>query len=179
MNFTAPAFEPVVFIPAKTESEIRALPVQRIYAVAHEELPNGGNHWCLYLQFDEDRSVCIDVTPSHGIPSTVLANGSKANMLIARLRCLYSTAATHHVSLSVRDDLTVGTVVDLLVREGRERYEFDADGRGCRQWTGDQIALLEGKEYVTSAAEAEEARDAISKQYPSGAQYPLAMGAYY
>lgn len=179
MNYTPPIFQPVQFVPANEEVETRSLQVQAIYAVAHEPLPDGANHWCFYLQTSEITSVSIDATPTHSVPSTILQNGSKANMIITALPYLIPPLAFKEIRLSVCAGLTVGRVVDLLIQSGRSKYEFNSEGRGCRMWTTDQVALFEGQRIITNAAEAAEARNAILMEYPSKEPFPLDVGAYY
>ncbi|KAH6701275.1 hypothetical protein BKA61DRAFT_620430 [Leptodontidium sp. MPI-SDFR-AT-0119] len=179
MNYTPPAFQPVIYIPVGGEAKIRGLQVQKIYAVAHDVLENGGNHWCLYLQTADHQSVCIDSTPTYSVPSTVLHDGSKANIVISHLNNCLPISAMCAVPLTVCVNLTVGSVLELFIHSGRHNYEFDSQGRGCRQWTSDQITLLEAQHYITSASEANAARNAILIQYPSGANYALVPGAYY
>lgn len=73
----------------------------------------------------------------------------------------------------------MGGVLDVLVRGGRERYEFNDEGRGCRMWVSGVVALLVGEGVVVHAGEAEEARRAILMEFPSGEPFPLDVGAYY
>ncbi|OBT66618.1 hypothetical protein VE03_03942 [Pseudogymnoascus sp. 23342-1-I1] len=179
MNYTPPPFQPIHFVPANDEAEIRNRPLLALHLVAHEPLTNGANHWSFYLQTTPSTSITLDATPSHTIPSTVLFNGSKAHLTISALPYLYPESATKVVSLSVREGLTVGGLVDLVVGEGRARYEFNGEGRGCRMWTTDLVTLFEGLGVVTDKAQAEEARRAIATEYPSGKAFPLDVGAYY
>ena len=142
MNYTLPAFQPIHFVPTDEEVEIRSRQVQAIYVVAHEPLPDGANHWCLYLQTSETTVVSIDATPTYSVPSTILQNGSKANLIITALPYLISTSSHKDVRLSVCAGLTVGRVVDILIQSGRSKYKFNSEGRGCRMWTTDQVTLL-------------------------------------
>lgn len=179
MNYKPPAFQSIHFVPADSEVEIRSRQVQAIYVVAHDTLPNGGNHWCFYFQSSESASICIDMTPTYSLPSTALHDGSKGNIIISALSCIYPSSATKTIRLSVCANLTVGRVVDLLIQSGRDKYEFDSEGRGCRMWTTDQVNLLEKQQMITNSAQAAETRNAILTQYPSETPYPLVMGTYY
>ena len=179
MNYTPPPFQPIRFIPSFKEAEARSHQVWAIYVVGHDRLDGGANHWCFYLQIGAAASVRVDATPTHSIPSTVLQNGSKANIVISTLPYLISSAAQKTVCLSVCANLTVGRVLDLLIQSGRTRYEFNSEGRGCRMWTTDQITLFERQGIATNAAEAAEARNAILSEYPGGKPFPLDVGAYY
>ncbi|OBT88816.1 hypothetical protein VE02_03118 [Pseudogymnoascus sp. 03VT05] len=179
MNYTPPAFQSIYFVPAYEEFEIRSRHIQAIHVVAHETLPNGGNHWCFYLKLSEAASICIDMPPTYSVPSTALQNCSKGNIIISDLSCIYPSSATKTIRLSVWANLTVGRVVDLLIQSGRDKYEFDSEGRGCRMWTTDQVNLLEKHRIITNSAQTAEARNAILTQYPSETPYPLAEGTYY
>lgn len=78
------------------------------------------------------------------MPSSVLVGGSKPYVILSEL----SAPAGQDVLLEfaagmdVRAGLKVGDVVDVLVESGREKYEFDADGVGCRFWVTEVLKLL-------------------------------------
>jgi hypothetical protein len=147
--------------------------------VGHSLLSHGGNHWCLYLQVGETQSVRIDVVPSYTQPSTILQGGSKANIVISYLEYVVSNSATCTCTMAVCSDLKVGWVLDLFINSGRHKYEFDSQGRGCRNWTQDQITLLLEQRYLTSSAEADAAKAAILIEYPTLAAHTITPGAYY
>lgn len=54
-----------------------------------------------------------------------------------------NTGFTKICQLSVRNDTTVGEIVDRLIKEGRHKYEFNPEGTGCRKWVSDQICFFQ------------------------------------
>jgi hypothetical protein len=179
MNYKPPAFQSIHFVPADSEVEIRSRQVEAIYVVAHDPLPDGANHWCFYLNLSSAASISLDMTPTYTAPSTVLHDGSKGNITISALPSTYPSSATKTICLNVCANLSVGRVIDLLIQSGRDRYDFNSEGRGCRMWTTDKITLFEGQGIITDPAQAVEARSAILAEYPSGKPFPLDVGAYY
>ncbi|KAJ5179809.1 hypothetical protein N7492_003019 [Penicillium capsulatum] len=128
MSLRSPPFQPVQFIPSALKETILSRTVSLLYAVAHETLSEGGNHWCLYLQVGPDESVCIDITPSYNIPGPKIPGESKAYMIMSLVPYLYLPSAQKAVGLQVRTGIQVQDFVDLLIQENRHRYEFDANG---------------------------------------------------
>ena len=181
-------FDPVHYIPASEEKQLRALVVENLLAVAHEPLEVGGNHWCFYLQGTE--SVCIDTVPSHVTPSTILQRGSKSYMIISKKPSPVhqhrekkdagnGTSFTKICRLPVVKNKTVGDIVDLLIQQGRHKYEFSSEGTGCRKWVSDQIWLFSSVDLITDMKELLATDDAIKCKYPSGVTHPMDEGAYY
>jgi hypothetical protein len=179
MNYTPPAFQPICYVPGNKEAEIRSCQVQEISAVAHDLLDGGANHWCFYLQISGTHTVCLGMAPTHTVPSTILPNGSKGNMIISMLPDRSLISASKTVQLDVCAGLTVGRVVDHLIQSAHSKYEFNSEGRGCRMWMTDQIALFERQGNITNSTQAEEARNAILMEYPSMRPFPIDVGAYY
>jgi hypothetical protein len=195
MNTQTPSFQPLRFIPASEKEYILNLPVHSIKAVAHERLPRGGNHWCLHLRptAGPDQAVIkIDMTPSYSVPSTVMpAGGSKGIMIISHLSTGIYPGITKAVHLNVGRDaggreLRVYDFVDLLVGEKRHCYEFNAEGQGCRFWVEHQIGLFRERGLLSALPgntyemeQVNEAKEAISMEWPGERSYPLAVGAYY
>lgn len=155
------------------------LDVYCVYAVGHSKLDQGGNHWCFYLDVDDNHSVRIDMTPSYAIPGSNIPGGSKGIMLITLLPYLYSRSSEKVVRLDVPAGVRVHNFVNLLVREKRHQYEFTEDGKGCRYWTDHQITLFQRSGLVVDPSQVTEARDSILTQYPDQVPYPLVLGSYY
>ncbi|WQF82710.1 hypothetical protein CDEST_07724 [Colletotrichum destructivum] len=147
-SFKPPPFEPVQYIPKRDRDETRGFAVLETSAVAHEPLNNGGNHWTFYLtvapnplDLEDRRLVQLDSTPS-GTPSGGGGSGSKANIVISLLEDREFSRAQCICRLKTRDSLTIGDVVDAITDHGREKYDFDDRGRGCKKWTADQMDLF-------------------------------------
>ncbi|KAJ6021998.1 hypothetical protein N7540_007502 [Penicillium herquei] len=179
MTPSAPIFQPLHFIPAIQQNEILDKKVQRMYAVAHERLAQGGNHWCFYFQVGTNSSVNLDITPSYMVPSTSISGGSKANMVLSDLMYVLSPATEKAVRLDVTPEKTVRDFVDILLQHGRHKYEFDDQGQGCRYWCYHQLDLLYQNGLLVNPPQIEEAKAAILLQWPGQQQYPLVQGGFY
>ena len=175
-------FCPIQYIPASESDTIPQWPVRTVNVTAHVLLPNGGNHWCFYLEVDNRISVWIDPSPT-GPPGTVIQGGTKANIIVSRLEDPISEQAQHTSTLNVAPESTVGNFLNVIINAGRERYEFDQLGRGCRKWVTDQIDLFLQHGLIQNAVEANAAKDAILTEFdnrcPTGRRYPLVDGEYY
>ncbi|KAE8413115.1 hypothetical protein BDV36DRAFT_300232 [Aspergillus pseudocaelatus] len=179
MNTQQHPFNPIQYIPSKVKKAILNLPILTLSAVAHEPLPQGGNHWSIYLSTSETVYIRLDMTPSYTIPATVNRGGSKGILIVSRVDGLRLGTATKVVRLDVRGGLKVSDFVDLLVKEKRHLYEFNDAGQGCRFWVYHQIDLFWDVGLVVDGGQVEEARRAILVMYPQMVVYGLVVGEYY
>lgn len=153
--------------------------VQWVEAVGHDRLPQGGNHWCFYLDIGDNRSVCLDITPSYTVPSTSIPGGSKANMIVSLLSHNISGTAQKVMRLDVSPGKTVGEIVNLIIQHGRHKYEFNDQGQGCRFWTIHQMDLFYEHGILVDRAQIQAAKATLLTQWPDQIQYPLVQGPYY
>lgn len=151
---------------------------KHILAVPHRK-QGGTNHWCFYILTSPTTSVRIDCQPSYAVPSSVLPGGSKANLIISELPYDVSRDAQARFTLDVTPGLTVGHIYDKLTQHGRQKYEFDANGVGCRCWTSGQIDLFDQIQVVVNRSQVAAAKAAILKLWPDQTPLPLDQGAYY
>ncbi|RYP76992.1 hypothetical protein DL769_003527 [Monosporascus sp. CRB-8-3] len=170
-------FQPISYIPASQRDAIRDLKANSIWAVGHELLPQGGNHWCFYIQVGNGRSVSLDTVPS-GWRGTVIPGGSKGNIIVGLQDFEAPTQAERISKLDIDDATsTVGCFLDVIVDAGRHHYEFTEAGSGCRQWTTDQIDLFYKHGLVASYHQVEQAKDDILTRWDNGRslgeKYPL------
>lgn len=56
INIQLPSFQPMRFIPSAQKVDMLNCDVLLLYAVGHDTLDEGGNHWCLYLDIGESKS---------------------------------------------------------------------------------------------------------------------------
>jgi hypothetical protein len=77
------------------------------------------------------------------------------------------------------EGLTVDEIVDLLAQSGRDKYEFIAEGIGCRGWTTDNLALLTGRKWLIGNKEVLSATADVLKLWPDGAPLAIDDGVYY
>lgn len=171
------SFQPIHFVPKHRRTEILELPVLSIKAVPHSK-NSGTNHWCLYLVTSDESSVCFNCQPSYSVPSTILPGGSKAYLVISELDCVVAEDAQAQFDLSVAPGLKVKHVYDLLVQNGRHKYEFDSNGVGCRFWTTDQINLLHQHQIIADTVQIAAAKDGILKVWPDQLPLGLDQGVY-
>ncbi|KAJ5609596.1 hypothetical protein N7528_010163 [Penicillium herquei] len=179
MKSSAPIFQPLHFIPASQQNEILDKKIQGMFAVAHERLVQGGNHWCFYFQVGTNNSVNLDMTPSYMVPSTSIPGGSKGNMVLSDLTYVISPATEKAIRLDVAPGKTVRDFVDLLLQHDRHKYEFNDQGQGCRYWCYHQLDLLYQTGLLINLLQVEEAKAAILLQWPDQQQYPLVQGGFY
>ncbi|PLN81505.1 hypothetical protein BDW42DRAFT_168841 [Aspergillus taichungensis] len=174
-----PPHEPLHFIPKSQEKHILSLPIQHILAAPHHQ-EAGTNHWCFYLATSPTTSIQLDCLPSYSVPSTVLANGSKANIVISKLDRLVSADVEATFALDVASDRTlfVRDVIDLLVENGRHRYEFDERGMGYRFWVTEQVELFLRCGVVDDAEQVEAVKAAVGTLWPEKVPLELDPGAY-
>jgi hypothetical protein len=171
-------FQAVHFVPKNRQDQILALPVKQILAVPHTQNA-GTNHWCLYRLVSREKSVQIDCQPSYSAPSTVLRGGSKANLIVSELTHKVPDDAQAEFIINVTPRLSVSRIYDLLIENGRHKYEFDADGVGCRYWTTDQLNLLHQAQFATNVSQIIAAKSGIQKLWPEQTPLALDQGAYY
>ncbi|OQE68115.1 hypothetical protein PENNAL_c0125G00094, partial [Penicillium nalgiovense] len=149
-------FQPVHYVPASRQAQMLAMPVKRILAVPHRKAGA--------------KPRCSELGPW---------GGSKANLIISELPYEISRDAQAQFILDVATGLSVRQVVGEITRYGRHKYEFDANGVGCRCWTTDQINLLYQLQFVGNASQVTAAKAGILKLWPDQTPLPLDQGAYY
>ncbi|KAL2869715.1 uncharacterized protein BJX67DRAFT_378771 [Aspergillus lucknowensis] len=173
-----PKFQAIHFIPKSRQAQILELPVHKIIAAPHSKESNT-NHWCFYLATSDSTSVCVDCQPSYSAPSTLLHGGSKGHVIISELPylCPQNTEAQFHHEAP--PNTKVKDIYNLLIENGRHKYEFDHNGVGCRYWVTDQINLLLEYRIIVNYQEAAAAKHGIKLLWPDQTPHPLDQGAYY
>ncbi|KAG2415481.1 hypothetical protein HFD88_006672 [Aspergillus terreus] len=140
MNLRPPSFKPLRFVPASKKDEILDKDVFWVDAVAHERLPQGGNHWCFYLRVSATHLIHLDMTPSYTVPSTSIAGGSKGNLVVSLLDYTISPSAQKVVRLDVLTGRTICLVSRAQIEETRAAI--------LTQWPGRmQYPLVQGGYY--------------------------------
>ncbi|KAL4912898.1 hypothetical protein BDW62DRAFT_206047 [Aspergillus aurantiobrunneus] len=173
-------FKPIQFIPKSRQTHLLSLPIQRIIAAPHHQ-DTGTNHWCFYLAVSPTTSVQLDCLPTYSIPSTTLPGGSKANVIISELDYLVSPDVEATFTLDLASDriITVKDIHDLLVENGRHKYEFDRRGVGCRFWIAQQVDLIYQSGFLVDEKQVENMKAAVVKLWPEQTPLELDQGAYY
>ncbi|RDW68973.1 uncharacterized protein DSM5745_08733 [Aspergillus mulundensis] len=178
-------FRPVHFIPQSRKEQILSLRIDRIVTGPHAQ-DAGTNHWCFYLAVSKSpaastRWIKIDCLPSYVEPSTILPGGSKANLIISELEpsTMPDIEPTFTLDLPSGSNITVNDIHDLLVDNGRHKYEFDSQGVGCRFWVTEQLGLFYEHAILGDKAQVEAVKAAIKRLWPEQTALELDRGAYY
>ncbi|PWY69006.1 hypothetical protein BO94DRAFT_590585 [Aspergillus sclerotioniger CBS 115572] len=180
MNIPSPPFHPLQFIPPTQEPTILTHPITHLLITAHEPLPRGGNHWCIYLSTTTPTtSIQIDMTPSYTVPGTTNPTGSKGIMIISTQPYTTPPRATKAFRIDIHPGYKVKDLVDLLTSEGRHQYEFTSEGEGCRFWVDQVVELIAEKGWVVDDKQVGDAREGILIKWPAGGRYGLVVGRYY
>lgn len=106
----------------------------------------------------------IDPTPT-GPTGTCIRGGIKMNLAVSLLKYIVSRQAQHITTIQAVVGATVADFIDAIEAAGRDRYEFDKDGQGCRRWTSDQIPLFLEMGLLANAADAAQASHAVLFDY--------------
>jgi hypothetical protein len=137
-----------------------------------------GNHWCLYFPGTDGESVRIDPNPDF-----LWGGGMRALIVVSQLEYLTSWSAEHISILTIAPNLKIQHIIDAITNAGRDRYEFNAAGAGCRKWINDQIQLFFDLGILVDPMEVVSAKNSLLIEYrdkrPTGRRYPLEDGGYY
>jgi hypothetical protein len=123
--------------------------VTYIHFCAHSNPENEGadgqpptNHWSLFLEIDESRSVRVDAVP--GAPHT-------PGMIILEIKNYNITERrVFNESSAVPAGTTVETILQVIIKNGRDRYMFAPVGEGCRFWMATLATDLAGAGLVSN-----------------------------
>ena len=172
----------ISYIPPSLSSTLATLPLLGIQTAAHhpDDTLNGKktNHWVLYLQISETKSVRLDISPT--------GDSTEAACLIVRkLDYVVSSNAVKICGLTVREALSVQSSIDCLESEHKERYRFTS-GQGCRFCVDSVLALLQQRQITTVESQTQTARAALQKVWggegellPDEFQSSIEQGTFY
>jgi hypothetical protein len=132
----------------------------------------------LYLRTGKNESVCVNAQPNPQQGATTIQGGSKADVIVSLMPYAMAIDKVHHVSMSITEEATVGHLIDRLVEFGRDKYEFNANSVGCRNWVTDTLTLLTQEKWLSSE-EVEVAKADIRKLWPEGTPLEIDKGGYY
>ncbi|KGO78367.1 hypothetical protein PITC_068300 [Penicillium italicum] len=181
-NLYNPEWDPIEFKPREERSEILRQPVECIRAICltPREL-NSPNIWTFFLSTSEENTTAVRLhcQPTHRRATTVLENGSKANIVFQKRSTLVPPNEELSFVLSVNPGFTVGDIHEMIVANNRHKYEIDDDGLNGRTWVYDQIGLFNQHGIFADQDEVALVIDGIQKRWPGEIPDPLEMGAYY
>lgn len=177
-------FTPLVYIPGSQKDAILARKVTDIIEIAHKKDVKPGqkgttNHWVFYLVTSPKESVRIDCTPS-GLNGATSKGSMKANIVVSALpySCSTNVEAASKTSLKPAKAITVKAIVDLITSKGLDKYDFNAEGTGCRFWNSRVLDEM-AKAGLVAAVDVAKAKASILKLWPSGKPLALDKGAFY
>ncbi|KAG6140815.1 hypothetical protein E4U28_003321 [Claviceps purpurea] len=103
------------------------------------------NHW----------SVSFETSPSHSVRLNMVLNDDKSDVLrgivlISTRECNFDRWALHTLSFPIKGTPTVEDIVNIVNRNGLQRFRFNADGQGCRFWVCTFMSHLEKEGLVES-----------------------------
>ncbi|KAH7311618.1 hypothetical protein B0I35DRAFT_67623 [Stachybotrys elegans] len=149
------------------------------YRNEHNEGDEDGNpptnHWVTSLEISEDHAVILDMAPGYG------SDGQRGKIEVWTQRYDHNGQATHadqtvqtnetihSLSFELNGRLTVQNIVDLITRNGRQRYNFTPEWEGCRYWVYTLSSDLEAQRIIQPGSAAA-VWSAVSYYYvnPSG-----------
>ncbi|CAE6536659.1 unnamed protein product [Rhizoctonia solani] len=136
------------------------------------EDPNTVLHWHIILRISETQSVLLDMPPA-GV------DGRTGILFIQS--AAESTAAEIDISAPIVGEVTVGAIIDLLLRLNRDKYRYDDSGSGCRFWCIVVLGDMEKQGYVASGTVAKFNKqiEGRSQVQPSLYPWPTREGVFY
>lgn len=173
----------VQYFPKSQKDTLLPKTVLEIIEIAHKKNPKPGqkgttNHWAFYLVVSPKQSVRVDCTPS-GLSGTSGKGTMKATIVISGLEytCSTNTEAASKTSLKPAKKITVKNVVDLITSKGLDKYDFNAQGTGCRFWNTRVLDEM-AKAGMAAPADVAKAKASILKLWPTGTALPLDQGVF-
>ena len=124
-------------------------------------------------------AIRLNCEPSYAQESTILEDGSKANISFQRRATLVPPERQLVLTLSVQPGYTVGDIYDIIVVNNRHKFEIDHNGWDCRIWVHDQIQLFDIYGVFADEDEVELAIESINSRWPGDIPDPIEDGTYY
>ncbi|KAI0430902.1 hypothetical protein F5Y09DRAFT_341225 [Xylaria sp. FL1042] len=118
------------------------------------------NHWCLFLEFGNGKSVRLEVVPGSG------SDGLRAQVRLTSRAHPCTSNYAHKVTYDLNSGVCLEDLVQICQTKGRQRYEFAEGWEGCRYWNYVFIKDLESSSILPRGA-TDQARDAMSYFYHS------------
>ncbi|KAI1271193.1 hypothetical protein F5Y07DRAFT_405865 [Xylaria sp. FL0933] len=118
------------------------------------------NHWCLFVQFANDKSVRLEVVPGYG------SDGLRAKVRLTSRTHPCTSNYAHKVTYELNSTVCLEDIVEVCQAKGRQKYEFAEGWEGCRYRNYVFIQDLESCSILPEGA-ASMARAAMSSFYHS------------
>ncbi|KAH6697073.1 hypothetical protein F5X68DRAFT_226466 [Plectosphaerella plurivora] len=161
-------FEHIMFVPMADEPQIRSLPIRDLLLVAHDvpEPVHGQTRssWSFYISVGGNIYIAVSLlkTINH---SLFTPHGRRGALIVHATTSNHFRDAQQIYRISVHPRATVNDVINAIVRSGRHRFEFDANGRGARGWFLDTIDLFHANGVITNVADAAKASEVLHLEW--------------
>ena len=132
------------------------------------------NHWSAFLQYSEKGSVQIDMVPGGG------SDGTTGMLIIESKKCVYTDKAVKKITLPTMESPLVQDIIELILKNKRDKYKFTDDFEGCRYWIQTFVSDLEEAAIIAVGSKILVA-DGLSKywRWPSGSEArPIERGTF-
>lgn len=107
---------------------------------------NSVSHWRIFLKLTENHLVIIEMAPGGGADL-------RTGLLFVKTENATSLSKDDtSISLPIMNPFSVTSVLDLIIRHGRERYRYDETISGCRFWCMTVLGDMEAEGYVADGA---------------------------
>ncbi|KAI1113632.1 hypothetical protein F5Y14DRAFT_206515 [Nemania sp. NC0429] len=153
--------------------------VVSIHLVAYPNSNNEGdeklllpptNHWCLFLELidsssGDSSSVRFDMAPGYG------SDGLRGKIEVSSKEYNCTSNRIHRITFQVIAPVSVAMIVELVQKNGRQKYQFSPEWEGCRFWNYTFLQDLE-KAGIILEGSSEKAEEALSSYFrtPSGVE---------
>ncbi|KAJ5823235.1 hypothetical protein N7447_005575, partial [Penicillium robsamsonii] len=177
-----PEWDPIKFEPEEDQFEILHQPIECIRAICLRPYRlNSPNRWTFFLSTSEENMTAIRLhcQSTYDRDTTVLENGSKANIVFQKRTTLVPLNGQLTFVLGVNPGFTVGNIHEIIVANNRHKYEIDNDGCYARTWVYDQICLFNQHGIFADQDEVALVNDGIQKRWPGEFPDPVQTGTYY
>lgn len=123
------------------------------------------NHWAAFLQLTGPSSVRLDMMPGWG------SNGLRGKIELTSKNYPLTNNAIKTLDFTTVGAPTVQQIVDLIIKNGRQKYTFAEEEEGCRYWIYTFAGDLQDAGLISDGSK-EETWDAVSKywKHPTGSE---------
>ncbi|KAJ9141807.1 hypothetical protein NKR23_g7729 [Pleurostoma richardsiae] len=123
------------------------------------------NHWTMCLQLTWQSAVMLDMVPGYG------SDGLRGKIEASSLRQPYTEETLNALSFKPAKPITIGDVMQLIIENGRDAFNFSPEWEGCRFWMSVVVSDLEDGGLIQEGS-ARAAREALLKYWrnPEGSE---------
>jgi hypothetical protein len=155
-------------------------PVTKIHLCAIPILPfcmpgvSPINHWNVCFEFAESGS-SLRLDPTQGIDLGL-------HLILEIIQAPHLKSVAHKLSITLPEGTMLNTLLNIIIKRGRDRYQFTDAGEGCRYWIMTLIEDLHSEELVSSDDKGTAAQDLAKYwKHPQGSgsePNPIVQGSF-